>query len=162
MPPKKYKCNDDSQSVEKWSFEINVPYEFTLNLNDYFQYISGEDLLARYGKCRKIIQTLFRESELHYVLVPEISMPQYGDKHKNYTPRIHFHGVVVFSTIKSIQSWLLKDAIQYAKYGRYQFNPYRPDYWTKYCLKDKHLFEDLGPNYLMTNAFGFAEDYGFK
>ncbi len=163
MPPPRNpkRLGEDKVPPDDWRFEVNKPYEFTINLNDFFQWTSGP-LDDRYKKARKSVQSLLRRTGLSYVLVPEISMPQYGDKMFNNTPRIHFHGVVIFTTTISIQQWLLEDAVSFAKIGRYQFNKYRPKYWPKYCLKDRSLFETLGPTYLLTNAFNVADEYGFK
>ncbi len=130
-----------------WCFSTNTTYEFTINLNDAYQ-VKGSSLATRYKNARKTLRELLMENKgLRYKLLPEVTMPQFGDKYKNTYPRIHFHGILQFSTKESIIHWLLEDAILCAKIGRYQFNIYRPDHWPTYCEKHRTLFKHITNQY---------------
>lgn len=133
----------------KWELKQGVWYEFTINPRDEFQFM--HDGINRERKCWMAIKRCFLKGEpCQFFLLPEISMPQYGDSRvdgykttKVVIPRIHYHGVIRFPDEDSLLGWLLNGATNMALIGRYQFNPYRPDYWPGYCTKHQDLFSNL-------------------
>lgn len=128
-------------NTNEWILDTNTVYEFTINFNDDFQ-TKGID---RYKSARKFLRNILDDGLYKYKLIPEITMPQYGDRYTNVMPRIHFHGVLMFKSNKQVLHWLLKGALIIAKIGRYQFNEYRDEYWPDYCLKNEYLFSGLEP-----------------
>ncbi len=144
-----------TKETQNWSFSKNIIYEFTVNGCDHTQVGSFASLHVRYKRCRKLLREIMQESGVKYKLFPEISQPQYGRSGANEMARIHFHGIVRFPSGESILNWLLLTTPKLSKYGSYQFNTFRPDYWPGYCTKQMSLYRLLDGNYELENSFEF-------
>jgi len=142
----------DNDSANEWCLRIDTIYEFTINGCDAVQMNGLQTSSKRYTRNRKLLRDILTEASVRYCLFPEISIPQYARANKNCIPRIHWHGLMVFKDINSIINWLLTVAPALAKYGSYQFNTFRPDYWPSYCLKHQDIFEHLPGNYELKNS----------
>lgn len=149
--------NNQPDISESWTFSPKVLYEFTINGNDDAQWQGTfKALKMRYVRNRKLLrEILFETPSIKYKLYPEISMPQYGRGNKNAVPRIHWHGVIRFPDEVSLLDWLLITQVKMAKYGSFQFNEFRPEYWPEYCTKNENLFSKLPGNYALENTFEF-------
>lgn len=128
--------------TEKFVLEPRKIYEFTLNLDDKHQLMGSVDLrlVKALGLIRELFDTM--NGDLYYNLRTEISMPQYGDKHTNYIPRIHYHGIIYIRDEEGVLNWLIRHAYMLTRIGRYQLNPYRPEYWPQYCKKHEKIFNN--------------------
>lgn len=143
----------------KFTLDSRKKYEITLTFKDKYQYIERNtkirhdiengidfkyDPYSRLKNHQKwfnqtIIPLLkmYSEFKLHI----ELSDPQVLDDTK--WPRIHYHGTIRFKNNESLLLWKLNTAPELSSYGRIQLNPYRPDYWDKYCIKDKSKTHEL-------------------
>lgn len=153
------KNHDDDVEKPKWDFDIGVIYEFTISPNDGAQ-IGSLELDQRYVKLRKQIRGILRGIGSMYSIVPEVTVHQYGDKHVNTIPRLHFHGLMVFRSNKEKWNWLLYGQIQIARMGRFQFNSFRPDYWPGYCSKQRLFMEEVVEHYLLSNSLELDKALG--
>lgn len=129
---------------EKWSYNIDTIYEFTINLNDDYQVQTRKGCSdLRDVHATKIMREVLESfgPNFKYNLRFEISMPQFGDRHTNSMGRIHWHGIVKFTTTEAIYDFLLTGIHKLTRLGRFQFNEYRPEVWPKYCTKHEHIFK---------------------
>lgn len=87
---------------------IKTLYTFNMNPNDDHQYFNDEDDRLRYCIRYLINNTMWKfinnRTTIKFVLVPEIdnSHKYSGPPKKN---RVHFHGTIIFKTIKDIKMW---------------------------------------------------------
>ncbi len=140
-------------SANDWILEPKTIYEFTISGTDNVQLTTFNELKNRYKRNRRLLWEILKESKVKYKLLPEITMPQYGRANKNSLPRIHWHGVIAYPDDEAITNWLLIDAVKLAKYGSYQMNVFRPEYWPGYCLKHHKLFSKTLGSYELQNSY---------
>lgn len=145
---------DSAKDSAVWTFVPNVLYEFTINGNDNSQ--CATSLEQRYARNRKLLREILKDAPFKYWLQPEITMPQYGRRATNEYPRIHWHGVVMFPTYKSVVDYLTTTAVSLARYGSYQYNEFRPE-WIDYMDKHRQWFIHLPGNYELKNTYEFEK-----
>jgi hypothetical protein len=123
---------NSKQTFER--YDILTPYEFTINLHDDYQHkLSGLRVITGI----QTLRTVLDKNTFLYHVKTEISEPHYGNFH-NMT-RLHFHGVILFKTIKELNIFLKVTLNQLFKIGQVCINEYRPDIWDKYIRKQKYL-----------------------
>lgn len=116
-------------------YEVNKWYSITINPNDSYQ---------RYGKgidrLKSINQIFFEhllgysQSKIQYKLHYDISEPR--DMVDGKSPRVHFHGVIRFTTPMSIRNWLLYHSHQLSKMSYVNIDTIDdPNKWIGYCKK---------------------------
>lgn len=131
----------NSGSPDKFIFEPNTIYEFTINPDDKHQFASKRDSRVRCVKSAitDILNTVSENTKYH--LFPEMSFPQYGNATKNRYSRVHFHGIIMFKTPLALRKFMLNTWHQLTGMSSIQFNNYRPDHWNEYCRKQKQYFK---------------------
>ncbi len=134
---------------DKWIFTKDTLYEFTINFNDKYQYPFDKE---RTKKCHHLLESILESIPgTLYNLQMEISMNQYADKYTNPISRIHFHGFIKFFN-EGVLNFTIVGHNQLTCIGRFQFNPARPEYWQKYMIKHKHIF-----NYISHELFNIRK-----
>lgn len=134
----------DTNDSPKWEFKSRTIYEFTINLNDDYQMPKRGDPATRALRAHSVMSEVLATMGpgVKYNLRYELSMPQYGDRHKNPFSRIHWHGIIYFSDDRTLYEFLLTGTYSLTRIGRYQFNSFRPQHWEAYCKKHKSIFKD--------------------
>lgn len=134
---------DQIPEDDKWEFKLYTPYEFTINFNDDNQFKHSIDRPDKVKQ--KLYSILSTNPGIHYWLRLELSMPQYGQAYtkKQHIARLHYHGIIKFTTKKSLIKYLVMTYTKLTSIGRVQFNPFRLSHWPTYCLKQQYLFKHL-------------------
>lgn len=133
------------QKSEKFTLELNTPYEFTYCPNDSTQHGNCKLAVHRKLKCYNDVKEIFSRSKIEYVLFAEISEPQYGDGYKNSLARIHWHGIIKITNAEALIDYLLSTYTLLTNCGRLQLNPLR-DEWLTYIVKNRHKYKSLRIN----------------
>lgn len=115
--------------------EINRLYSFTLNPSDEHQYIEDRQRLEL---VYKYVRKRFNRYSLEYSLYMEVSSPMSSRKNgKPQTPRIHFHGVIMFRNSAQLLNWysfIFNDMSKYAYFDLDICNDY--NIYNAYCRKN--------------------------
>lgn len=137
-------CKPLSIKKKEWEYKAKVVYEFTINFNDEYQCIKAlKDLDERHDRPTIYLKQALNKTGVFYYLVPEYSMPQFGDSYKNKCPRFHYHGIILFPSERSVCSALINMHVWFSYIGRYQYNVFRPDHWYDYCHKHRDIFASI-------------------
>lgn len=137
-------------------YEVGKAYEITVNPNDSHQCLKDE---FRFRNCIDMWDKMFtnmKNQDMILKMYPEISEQQTLIDGK--FPRIHFHGTISFVSRYAIASFLLKYSVILSSKSSIQINEHRPEYWFKYCTKQKDLMEYL----CETNTYGYPLGYSSK
>lgn len=140
-PNKKVKQNQSTED-NKFIFDSNKPYEFTLAPSDKYQGFTVKQSIHRFKAFRKIMYGRIKqyiEPYCIYWIIPEVSHKQYANN-QDY-PRLHLHGTIKFKSDISMIEFLINGFPFISQIGRLQFNDYRPDVWPAYINKDKNIME---------------------
>lgn len=134
---------------KKWCFQEETFYEYTQTYEDRYQSLDAKD---RYKACRARANGILKavSHTIEYVCTPELSHTQCGPSF----PRFHIHGIIRIRKGKMLE-FLSETVLLFSKYGRYQFNEYRPDYWKEYITKDKWMF--TSDTYYLSNTYSLEE-----
>lgn len=149
---------------EKWSYKPEQLYEITLAPNDEYQglTVKGKNLTLiqrDYKGCRKVINNILSIAQgISMVLVPEYSMPQYGQW--PLIPRLHYHGVLQLRDWEAVRYFLENTLVLLSKIGRYQINIYRP-LWVDYMYKNHKMFAH-DDSYELYNDYQLKEQISDK
>lgn len=123
--------------TEKFAPKIGTIYEFTYCPSDSYQFADKKD--ARLKNAVDHFKHVFSKIDARVHMFCEVSMPQYGDIHKQRYGRIHWHGIILFSTDHQLRDFYVLRWHQLTAKGKIQLNEYRPE-WDEYCRKQKALF----------------------
>lgn len=125
----------------KFTYTKHTIYEITINPDDKHQFVNKRD--TRVHNVQQFLRELLEgQEDTVFHLFPEVSMPQYGNQSKNRYARVHFHGIILFKTDMAIRKFLLDCWHRLTSCTSIQLNTFRPDHWTEYCRKQKHLFRN--------------------
>lgn len=99
--------NNEPKTFGPDMLSVKTLYTFNLNPNNDHQYWNDEDCRLRYCIRYLVNNNLYKfinnRTTISYTLVPEISNShKYDNPVKN---RVHFHGTILFKTIKDIKMW---------------------------------------------------------
>jgi len=137
----------------KCFYEKGEVYEITINPNDTQQFYKMSDRSTT-DRLSEVTENWRKKCLKHlapcaeYSLVVEVSEPNVvvGDSRR---PRIHFHGTI---KLKNPIKFLTEHLHILAISASIAINKYRPEYWSKYTLKQKHLVQPLlGKAYWLTH-----------
>ncbi len=145
--------NQSTASVKKDKsdvfYKVGTQYEITINPSDKYQYFSDPfRFRAVYTKMNELCHILFRQST-DIILYPEISEPQ-SSQNEKHLPRIHFHGIIIFTNLNSLAYFLLYHFKKLSNISSIQINNYRPKYWPIYIQKQSVLMQYLCKNNALT------------
>lgn len=135
----------------------NTMYEITIAPADATQMYKHDDRLNEVVELyrKKFLRDLAPCAD--YCLIVEVTEPNIC-REERFRPRIHFHGTMFLrEPIKFLTEHLHK--LQYP--CSIAINPYRPDYWPEYILKQKDLIQPLlGKRYWLTHKDTEITPYG--
>lgn len=128
--------------VCKDMLDLDTTYAITINPNDEHQYFGDRD--NRLEKVCTYMQNfhLTKIANMEYILYPEISTP--SGAVKGQCTRIHFHGVIKFTTYESLSKWYITAYNRLVKVAMVKVKPIdNIDKWTKYYQKNNVVMSAL-------------------
>lgn len=142
----------DSMKLDDTRLKVDVGY-YAINLNpdDRHQYF---DDVQRIAKVRAFVTEHVIQLKMfgiNYHLNFEFSEPMCNVS--NQRPRLHCHGVIEFTTPKSVKSWLLNQ-FEYTGRNSHMFiRKLENNGWIQYMSKQQHIIEEKP----ITNSDNFLQ-----
>lgn len=129
-------------------YEITVNPDDSRQMIDKFQSAFQRDAPDPYTRYKKIVRNFDKMVQkmflLDYYFVPEISEPKQSKEGK-YTkfPRVHYHGIIYFTTYRQIGHFLLDYYNRFSQHYSIKLSDFRPKYWPLYIHKQQPLNKQL-------------------
>lgn len=134
---------------DKFNISTNIIYELSISPDDTHQYATKGD--TRVQNVKSDVQSIFGDfhKNIKYHLFCEVSNKQFGNKDSNRLCRVHWHGIVVFTSNAAVWDWITIRwqkltafcTVQLNLYGVSQTgqHPDRAKYWDEYVRKQTWL-----------------------
>lgn len=120
-------------------YKKDTIYSFTLNPSDKHQYFGCADRLTKF---HSFFYLLFQDlpSTIQYHFCIELSEPTHIVGEYSRGPRLHFHGVIRFTTLDSIKNWGLFHLDRISRDAQVMIDTCSDILvWQKYCYKYYHI-----------------------
>lgn len=119
---------------DKWEYLPKTPYEITIR-----PYAQEPHNALRFINATSKLKEIKKNLYCKLLLFPELSQPKYSLHHETKVTYIHWHGIIYFESNTDIFNFLLTQWNDLVVLYHIQINPYREDYWLKYCIKQQNI-----------------------